>query len=341
MWRQKELKHYVRRKRKLPRNLKSPFISRVVSLSSNVISIEKDFCDSIFVSTRDYDDVIWENDDGESMTQEFVFYFQKNMFIHSIIIDCWSSLLNSMEEYKSESTLSRLFFNTNMMPQNLMNERELQLNRMMIFETHLKLYIGNHDFKSNFTNIRLVFFPILDDEKYHLLCFNLKKASYYIIDHIKREGPIESIYGKIPTLVQRFFCNYLRNENHTKGEALWIMEPQMMKMAWQVADVSADCGLYLMRHMECYMGEGEGKWESGFSGVKQHDEKSLHRLQYKYMYKLLNFDYNMHKDKLTPESKVFSKLDLDKKKEKEMFDAARDRNSANKKRQKVEVADVF
>lgn len=64
----KELKHYVRRKRKLPRNLKSPFVSRVVSLSSNVISIEKDFCDSIFVSTRDYDDVIWENDDGESMT---------------------------------------------------------------------------------------------------------------------------------------------------------------------------------------------------------------------------------------------------------------------------------
>ncbi|KAI3504942.1 hypothetical protein L1887_26752 [Cichorium endivia] len=51
----KELKHYVRRKRKLPRNLKSPFVSRVVSLSSNVISIEKDFCDSIFVSTRDYE----------------------------------------------------------------------------------------------------------------------------------------------------------------------------------------------------------------------------------------------------------------------------------------------
>ncbi|KAI3503672.1 hypothetical protein L1887_32120 [Cichorium endivia] len=51
----KELKHYVRRKRKLPRNLKSPFISRVVSLSSNVIYIEKDFCDSIFVSTREYE----------------------------------------------------------------------------------------------------------------------------------------------------------------------------------------------------------------------------------------------------------------------------------------------
>ncbi|KAI3496829.1 hypothetical protein L1887_39207 [Cichorium endivia] len=69
----KELKHYARRKRKLPRNLKSPFISRVVSLSSNVISIEKDFCDSVFVCTREYDDVIWENDDGESMTQGFVF----------------------------------------------------------------------------------------------------------------------------------------------------------------------------------------------------------------------------------------------------------------------------
>ncbi|KAI3506397.1 hypothetical protein L1887_28755 [Cichorium endivia] len=49
----KELKHYVRRKRKLPRTLKSPFVSCVVSLSSKVISTEKDFCDSVFVSTRD------------------------------------------------------------------------------------------------------------------------------------------------------------------------------------------------------------------------------------------------------------------------------------------------
>ncbi|KAI3504183.1 hypothetical protein L1887_32728 [Cichorium endivia] len=49
----KELKHYVRCKRKLPRTLKSPCILRVVSLSSKVISTEKDFCDSVFVSTRD------------------------------------------------------------------------------------------------------------------------------------------------------------------------------------------------------------------------------------------------------------------------------------------------
>lgn len=196
-----------------------------------------------------------------------------------------------MEEYKSESTPSRFFFNTNMMTENLMNERELELNRMMIFETHLKLYIGNHYFKSNFTTIGL----------------------------------------------QLFFCNYLMNENHPKGEELWIMEPQMMKMAWQVTDVSADCGLYLMRHIECYMGEGEGKWESGFSGVKQHDENSVRRLRYKYMYKLLNSDYNMHKDKLTPESKLFSKLDLDKKK----CLMQQDTETVERKRDKKVEVDAF
>ncbi|KAI3514435.1 hypothetical protein L1887_12836 [Cichorium endivia] len=42
-----------------------------------------------------------------------------------------------------------------------------EYNRMMIFKTYLKLYIGNHDLKSNFTNIGLVFFPILDKEKQH------------------------------------------------------------------------------------------------------------------------------------------------------------------------------
>jgi len=55
-----------------------------------------------------------------------------------------------------------------------------------------------------------VFFPINHGDMYYLLCYDLKKPAFYIIDHVKRTGLAASIYGKIPTL---YVCNSLRIQN--------------------------------------------------------------------------------------------------------------------------------
>ena len=39
-----------------------------------------------------------------------------------------------------------------------------------------------------------------------------------------------------------------------------------MNMTWKVDKEGSDCGLYLMKHMDSYMGENEGCWECGFTG---------------------------------------------------------------------------
>lgn len=93
-------------------------------------------------------------------------------------------------------------------------------------------------------------------------------------------------------------------------EKLWENEATMMRMIWQVAKPGHDCGIYLMRHMECYKGEGEGKWHTSFLGKQKNDETCLGRLRYRYLSKLLLSDYNIHKDEVLKMAAEFAKLDV-------------------------------
>lgn len=119
-----------------------------------------------------------------------------------------------------------------------------------------------------------VFFPIVDD---YLLCFDLRKPSYVIIDHLKRKMPNQNAYGTKPNLVvnnlktfycinkyknnvvfklqQKLFCHYLISQKHPHGRIILKMMPNVMRMPWQMNEEGPNCGLYLMRHIECYMGE--------------------------------------------------------------------------------------
>lgn len=83
-----------------------------------------------------------------------------------------------------------------------------------------------------------------------------------------------------------------------------------MKVNWQVQKKSPDCGVYLMRHMESYMGDAEIRWESGLLGKQPHDKNAIDRLRYKYMYGMLTSDLNMQKDKVMLESEAYDNLDL-------------------------------
>lgn len=38
-----------------------------------------------------------------------------------------------------------------------------------------------------------------------------------------------------------------------------MLSPQVMRLPWCAQRSGPDCGLYLMRYMEYYMGKGEGK----------------------------------------------------------------------------------
>ncbi|CAH1418407.1 unnamed protein product [Lactuca virosa] len=89
---------------------------------------------------------------------------------------------------------------------------------------------------------------------------------------------------------------------------LYSKEAKLMRVVWEVPDIEPDRGLYLMRLMECYKGDLEGKWETRLKGIKHSDVAVLSRLRYKYMYRLMTSDHNLQKDMLLEEADKFSKL---------------------------------
>ncbi|CAI9268927.1 unnamed protein product [Lactuca saligna] len=80
-------------------------------------------------------------------------------------------------------------------------------------------------------------------------------------------------------------------------------------MTWKVEKEGSDYGVYLIRHMESYMGENEGRWDFGFTGKKQSDVLALDNLRIKHMAKLMKSQYNIHKSMLEKDAEEYEKLD--------------------------------
>lgn len=51
--------------------------------------------------------------------------------------------------------------------------------------------------------------PIIHKGKYYLQVFNLKGGRCFIIDHVKRKGALEEIYGSVPRKMVSFFFIYI------------------------------------------------------------------------------------------------------------------------------------
>lgn len=115
----------------------------------------------------------------------------------------------------------------------MLDETTFEFNRISDFKEIMNWYITNWKVKPDLTDIDLVkdsnlytftyliiygynFFiltklkyqvlmPIIHKGKYYLQVFNLKGGRCFIIDHVKRKGALEEIYGSVP----RKMVNYL------------------------------------------------------------------------------------------------------------------------------------
>ncbi|KAI3522370.1 hypothetical protein L1887_00092 [Cichorium endivia] len=168
-----------KRKLKVTNPFKSPFMKRTINMTDKLKKEEINFCNAIFTSDIDHK----KRD-------------------HTFFIDCWAGYLNRMEHFKSDASPRRLFFDTNVVNAYLMDENELEINRRRLFVDQMLLYIGNFEINPKFRDVGLVFFPIVARDNYYLLCFDLRRPFYYIIDHLKRNGNQQSSYGRVPQIVK-------------------------------------------------------------------------------------------------------------------------------------------
>ncbi|KAK1390089.1 hypothetical protein POM88_018267 [Heracleum sosnowskyi] len=79
------------------------------------------------------------------------------------------------------------------------------------------------------------------------------KPAFEIIDNMKREEEPKLYYGKIPSILHSHFVKYLQLKGfQVLSQMILKLKPSYLSMPWQIKSNSADCGIFVMRHMETY-----------------------------------------------------------------------------------------
>ncbi|GJX10255.1 ulp1 protease family, C-terminal catalytic domain-containing protein [Tanacetum coccineum] len=182
--------------------------------------------------------------------------------------------------------------------------------RSRVFDENVTSILENAG-KKNFNDVELVFFPsvmkILDElNHYYIICFDLKYGQIDIIDNIYNDDEdITARYGIYAMALIDSFINYLERVNHSKISELLKAKPKQVPMYWKTTNYGVDCGVFMMRHMESYMGHGHFVHKFKKEGAGQKPEiKILHA---KYLIKILLIDFNLKKENLLKEAEKIVK----------------------------------
>ncbi|WOG82013.1 hypothetical protein DCAR_0101172 [Daucus carota subsp. sativus] len=191
------------------------------------------------------------------------------------VIDIWSILMNDRENYKSPDSPMRLYFDIafSLGPLDEKNSEEAQY---QMFKSEMEHFINRY-LNIRFEGSDLLFFPVYANRHFYLVCFNLKKQAFEVIDNIRQGKNAGKYYGPRIRLLVRFFllANLVKN-----------LKPSYLVMPWQTIQNDTDCGLFLMRHMETYMGDAK-TWTSDLKPENYGQTTQLDKIRAKYCHAIL------------------------------------------------------
>ncbi|CAI9294151.1 unnamed protein product [Lactuca saligna] len=87
------------------------------------------------------------------------------------------------------------------------------------------------------------------------------------------------------------------------------LKPKRIRMIWRTQKIKVDCGVFTMRHMETYMGEKDGKWNSRFGKENYAQKVTLDFLRCKYAAKLILSETNEVASKILELTKEYNKVE--------------------------------
>lgn len=104
------------------------------------------------------------------------------------------------------------------------------------------------------------------------------------------------------------FKQYLSLIGHHRLNALNSMKIERLDLEWQTKDNDADCGLFLMRHMEVYRGGGPERFDGDLLPECTSQKSQLLELRKKYVAKIVLSDSNLCKASFLSTLEEYDKL---------------------------------
>nr|GMC92301.1 uncharacterized protein LOC109146919 [Ipomoea batatas] len=154
------------------------------------------------------------------------------------------------------------------------------------------------DFESSpykdYSEVDMLFFPIIREEHYFLICFDFRRFRLEIIDNSASPTGKKDIYGDSLEDMQDMLKEFFAKTHLGKSVLAARLEPKRMQMPWRGVRNKIDCGVYLMRHMEMFTGQSFKHWDCG---LVKGDFTMLHKLRLQYMKDLVLSEYNLYRDK--------------------------------------------
>ncbi|XP_019169052.1 PREDICTED: uncharacterized protein LOC109164944 [Ipomoea nil] len=136
-------------------------------------------------------------------------------------------------------------------------------------------------------------FSVRERGHYHVISVVLKKMKMGIIDNCPAHTPNKAKYGRAPADLQAFLASFfVAIKLPDRADCVRHLKPKRMHMSWRDATILEDSVIYIMRHMESYLGQGVSNWECG---LVKGDRDILNDLRKRFMHDILVSNINMHK----------------------------------------------
>lgn len=82
---------------------------------------------------------------------------------------------------------------------------------------------------------------------------------------------------------------------------------ERVEMSWRTKDNHTDCGIFMMRHMETYVGCAKN-WKCGFKNEGTEQQSQIEDLRKKYLAKILKAEINTQRSSVMKELAFFRRL---------------------------------
>ncbi|KAL8258449.1 hypothetical protein R6Q59_030490 [Mikania micrantha] len=181
----------------------------------------------------------------------------------------------------------------------LTDRKSQRADRMKSMSKHMLRVVGRNEKLLDLRKYDLIFFPIIETGHFYLVVFDFKSVAVTIIDNMVEEDSLVGLkddtdfFEKDTSFkVKQIFEEYLEHVHHPKLSELKTQVPVKLKLPWATKKNVTDCGVFVMRHMEMYMGKGAKSFDCGFS--KNHFKRTsqIKTLRKKYATRILLSDAN-------------------------------------------------
>ncbi|KAL8229582.1 hypothetical protein R6Q57_014482 [Mikania cordata] len=232
--------------------------------------------------------------------------------VYNNIIDGLVEVLNFQERLRSNSSPYRLFLHTKIVVDWMLNNMESSEDkRYNKFKSNIQGALRNNIELLDLKPMDMVFFPIMEYNHYYLedeppmnepsetLGHDLDEpACSRTLDQplIAEPRNHEDYFQKdSPYKLKHLFVKYLKECNHPKTNEITSSVIKKVKISCSTRSNVVDCAIFVMRHMEKYIGVHE-PFNTGLSnhGMKKKGQLNNHRR--KYLYHILYSDVNLLKE---------------------------------------------